>query len=440
MSSHRKTKKQSPSNPTIGWRVVRIYGDPYDRGYQHGELLYKELKRVFFVLPFLIEKTFNITIDKYYDVCKDKISMTVQKHFPEIYQEIRGICDGAAKKGVKFSINQLIAWNSYSSMYEYLLPVKSNHYIQRCSAFIATGTATENGDIVMAHNSHCDFIHGSMFHVVMYVFPSQGFPFVMQTCPGYVCSDSDFFITSSGIVGCETTISKAKYIPEFKGNYPYFCRIRECMQYGSSLDDYARIMTTKNAGDYPCSWLFGNIHTNEIMLCELGLKITNIKRTKNGIFYGMNSAIDRTLRLKETDDKDHYNLNSSVGARNKRFRNLLYKTYYGKLNCQIAKRVLADHYDEHSKKVNPSNRSLCNHHYESEIANRPHAAQDGKVVDSVLARKMQFWGIFGSSCGKAFSVKNYIDKNPMNREWKPYLANYAKGKWVLIQDCPASYL
>ena len=428
---HRHQSKKHRHPLTIEWRQLTVRGGPSERGMQHGEQLSTELRRVFYVLPFLVAKMFNIQIEEYYKICKREVSDTVKNHFPEFYEELRGICHGAASKGVHFTIDQLVAWNAFHSMFEYLNPRK--HVNQRCSAFIATGDATAHGNIVMAHNTHCDMVSGSLCNIVMYVIPDKGFPFLMQTCPGFICSASDFFISSTGIVGCETTICMANYFPHFRGNYPFFCRIRNAMQYGNSLDEYAHIMITKNAGDYPCSWLFGDTRTNEIMRCELGLKITSVKRTKNGIFHGMNSAMDPQLRTLETNDRFHNNILHSQGARHKRLKQLLYKTYFGKITVAIAKRVLRDHYDMSTKTNHPSNLTVCNHSYESEPYNRPHGAQDGKVVDTNLARQMSFWGIFGSSCGKAFSVKDYVQHHPVNQEWEPYLANYPKGAWQLIK-------
>ena len=83
-------------------------------------------------------------------------------------------------------------------------------------------------------------------------------------------------------------------------------------------------------------------------------------------------------------------------------------------------------------KVHPSNRTVCNHSYEG-VSQRPHGAQDGKVVDTDMAQKMEFWGIFGSSCGKAFSKKQYINEQPMNRDWEPHLVDYPKGVWEIIR-------
>ena len=425
----RKSQRITKRKQEVKWKVITIEGQPLERGIQHGKQLYKELKRLLFVFPFIVAKSFNVSLAKYIQVCRKNVKPIIKSEFPEFYQEIEGISKGAHQMGVKISVDEIIAWNCFLSMMEYF---NNENKSQRCSAFIATGNATSSGEIVMAHNTHCDLVTGSLYNIIMYVIPENGFAFVMQTAAGYIASGTDFFISSCGIVGCETTIWGATYQPKFKNNYPYFCRIRQANQYGKTLDDYERIMTTKNAGDYPCSWLFGDIYTNEIMLCEIGLKITNVKRTKNGVYYGMNSAIDDNLRKKETMDDSIDDISQSSGARKKRLHQLLYRKFYGKINSAVAKDILADHYDEYDEKHVPSNLTICNHFYEERYG-YPHAAQDGKVVDSNLAREMQFWAIWGSSCGKKFSKNEYIRKHPAKADYEPYLIDYPKGNWELIK-------
>jgi hypothetical protein len=245
----------------------------------------------------------------------------------------------------------------------------------------------------------------------------------------------DWFLCSSGIIGCETTISRFKKKPDFRNGSPYFCRIRYAMQYGDSLDDYGRIMKTNNAGDYPGGWMFGDIHKNEIMLCEIGLNEVNIETKTNGIFYGMNSVTDKTIREKETNDKDHWVTSSSVGERNVRLHVLLYETYYGKLNVQNAKKILSDHYDVFLDKQTHGNiRSICKHD------NHSFGAIDGKVVNSQMAKRMKFEGIYGNSCGRKFEVKSIYRKNLTRKQKKkytnmrPYLRNISSNPWTILKN------
>jgi hypothetical protein len=190
-----------------GWKKVYIYGEPYIRGYAHGYLLFEELKRVKIVLPFIIKDQLKITLSEYMNKNKEMIVPIVKTHYFELYEELRGISDGAKRNGVNISVDYLIAWNAFLSLYSYY----KDGNIERCSAFIACGDATENGDIIMAHNTHSDYATGQLLNIVLRVNPTVGNEFVIQTSAGFIASSSDWFISKSGIIGCETTISNINY-------------------------------------------------------------------------------------------------------------------------------------------------------------------------------------------------------------------------------------
>jgi hypothetical protein len=451
MSHKNQTRKQSLPiiNGKIlqenheGWKIIEIHGDPYERGFAHGYLLHQEITTVLKKLPFAVNHEIEVSYRKYLATCKRIISPIIKQKSPEIYQELCGISRGAQMAGQEISVHTLIAWNAFMSMYNYFhydvtsLQSTKKRKSQRCSAFIATGKATKNGKIVMAHNSHSDLVSGSLFNIIMYLTPKQGFPFCMQTAPGYVASGTDWFLSESGMMGCETTIGDTNYQPNFKdGHLPYFCRIRQAMQYGKNLDEYAKIMTQHNAGDYAGSWLFGDTKTNEIMLCEIGLNIQNIQRTNDGIFYGMNSAMSFELRDKETNDQDFFDITTSSGARNYRLYELLYKTYYGKLTTENAKKILSDHYNVLSQKNDVSNsNSVCVHTYnDSESDYYPHGCQDGKVVDAEMAKRGEFVGRWGPSCGTPFDTKKFVQEHPEYKEWERVLVDFPKKEWVRIHS------
>ena len=358
--------------------------------------------------------------------------------YPELYQELKGISKGAYRAGVHISTDYLIAWNSYMSLYSYFKEGSvedssaSNNISERCSAFIATGSATENHDIIMGHTTHSDFATAQLCNIIMYIVPTQGLPFVMQMSAGYIASVTDWFICASGIIGCETTISQINYTPEFGS--PFFCRIRKAMQYGKTLDHYTQIMLEDNAGDYACSWLLGNINTNEIMLFEIGLKTHDIKRTMNGIYYGMNSAIDYRLRTTETSDNDYDDISKSTGARNYRLNYLLNEQYNGKLNIKNAKDILSDHYDVNLSKTDMNTRSICKHsELDGEESNRtpfyPFGCTDAKVVNSKMAKELSFVGRFGSACGRPFSIKKYVKMHPEYKDWEKVIHDMPSYNW-----------
>lgn len=416
-----------------GWIVAHIFGEPYERGFAHGYLLKNELKKVLNVLPFIVKEQLHISIGKFINKSNKLIKSNIKQYFPEFYTELRGICDGAKYGNVDISLDFLISWNALLSLYD----VFSNKK-ERCSAFIACGNSTENGDIIMGHNTHSDFATGQLLNIALYISPSNGNSFVMQTSPGFIASSSDWFICSSGIIGCETTIGDINYIPNF--GTPYFCRIRQAMQYGNELDDYIKIMIDKNAGDYACSWLLGDIRKNEIMLFELGLKEKNIQRTKNGVFYGMNSAIGKNLRENETTDKDFDNLSTSSGSRNARLNELLNKKYYGSINLENSKKILSDHYDMFLKKNILNSKGICKHlELDGEPEKKttkpfyPFGCTDSKIINSELAYNLSFLGKMGCGCGEPFIVKEYIKEHDEFENWGKVLQDRPNQKWLKIQ-------
>lgn len=424
----RKTQKRG----TGGWRIIKIEGDAYERGVQHGTQLADLLGLLSKNLPQIVKHEMHVSYQQYLEDVREKIRPIFLEKCGEWVDEINGICQGASRKGVAIDFDTILAWNAMQSMYSFYKKLP----LTRCSAFIATGQATRDGKIVMAHNTHCDYLLAPYSKVIMYVYPTKGHSFVMQTGCGLICSSMDWFICSSGIVGCETTIGGYIKHPTF--GLPYFARIRECMQYGDSLDAYVKIMEKENAGDYASCWQFGDLNTGEILLLELGKKEVNVERTRDGIFYGMNSVLNPRIRARETDDKSLLKLKTSSGARNNRLQYLLYEKYYGKIDTKNAMRVMADHYDPYMGKTRKGARTICKHvEVEPEKTRRRSYAHygviDGKAVDATMARKMEFMGRWGSSCGRTMNVKSYVKKHPMYRKTAHLLEDFKAEPWIKIR-------
>jgi hypothetical protein len=405
--------------------------------------LRKELQKIRkYILPFLVKNSYPVSYEKYEIDCRENITDKIREKYPEYYTELQGIESGAnfykkTNSEITITLDFLIAWNSFLSMASFY---HKRSAVDHCSAFIAIGDATEKGDIILAHTTHSDFVSAKTLNIVMEIIPEKGNKIKMQTSPGLICSSSDWFICGNGIIGCETTIGGINYKPKF--GIPYFCRIREAMQYGESLDDFVDIMCKNNAGDYAGSWLLGDTRekTKEIMLFELGLYTKNIERKTNGIFYGMNSAISPEIREKETNDKSHWNMNETSGARNIRFHVLLYEKYYGKLNTNIAKSILGDHYDvSQTKETNGNTLTICKH---TNLDNRdtslrsayyPFGCTDGKVTTTSMARKMLFIGRMGPACGTPFYSRRFLIKHPeYKKKWAKVLPDMLTEPWILL--------
>ena len=212
------------------------------------------------------------------------------------------------------------------------------------------------------------------------------------------------------------------------------------MQYGATLDDYVEILLKGNSGDYANTWYLADINTNEIMMFELGLKYHNIERTKNGYFIGFNGTFDPKIRNMECTNQGFFDVRRHQGARRVRLNDLM-EGNKGKINLEMAKKLIADHYDVYLKKGNnPCSRTVCSHYeldgreYMSQadrpLPYQPRGAMDGFVVDSTMAKNMSMCGRWGSSCGIPFDAEKFFDEH---RQWitqKPYVDSRPTQPWT----------
>ncbi len=72
---------------------------------------------------------------------------------------------------------------------------------EHCSAFIATGSWTGDGQVVMARNSWTWFDQGQYYNVVTDLEPAAGHRILMQSAPGFIDSATDYFTTDAGLMG-----------------------------------------------------------------------------------------------------------------------------------------------------------------------------------------------------------------------------------------------
>lgn len=437
--------KKGTSYEMNGWKYISIHGSPKERGYAHGYLVASELKDIQKMMRFIVMEDTGYSWEHYIQICKEHITPTIKSAFPEIYEEMEGINEGCNAAGTSITLDEIIAWNNSIVLLGYYYLEKNNKNgfksnvtkeggaDDRCSAFISCGDYTTDGKIVCAHNSFCPFIDGQYYNIVLDIKPDTGHRILMQTCPGWIWSGSDFFVTGKGIIGTETTIGGFN---QYENNHPISCRIRKAMQYGDTLDDYVNILLDKNSGGYANSWLFGDINTNEIMRFELGLKYHDVSRTKNGYFFGCNVAFDPKIRNLECTNSGYCDIRRHQGARQVRLPDLIDK-HKGKINIEVAKKIIGDHYDVYLKKENPCSRTICSHYdldpreFMSQADRpkpfQPKGAVDGAVVDSNMAANMTIMMRWGNSCGKKFDADKFFKQH---RQWdylRPYIKNMGGG-------------
>jgi len=437
-----------------GWIYISIKGKPFERGFAYGKLMIDDMKKVKKILDFVVYNDYGVKWEYFVKMCGKYYEQKIKDKFPEFYEEMAGFA-----KGSNMSVTEVVAWNNYFTLTESWwanMPEEESIAIkgatksnvasregggqqERCSAFIATGSEwTKDGKIVVAHNNFSNYIDGQLAKYVIDIAPNNGNRILMLGFPGWIWSGTDFFVTSAGIIGTETTIGG---FINYENNIPISCRIRNAMQYGNNLDDYTDMLLEGNSGDYANSWLFGDTNTNEIMRIELGLRFHNIERTKNGYFIGFNAPYDPRIRNLECVNTGIDDIRRHQGARKVRLNDLVLENK-GKIDIEIAKNILGDHYDVYLNKENPCSRTCCAHYdldareYMSDQSRpkpfQPRGAVDGNVCDTNMAKNMSFSLRWGNSCGIPFDKNKFCDENRVWDYLRPYLEDRPQQPWTLF--------
>jgi hypothetical protein len=300
-----------------GWRYLHVEGSPRERGFQHGYLLAADIREGVRIQARVWEYESAMEWDW---LVRQSADMFTAKIDSENLAEIDGIAEGMAAAGMPMSRDELIAYNGSTESIGYWWPTVKDSLApnapprrkESCSSFIATGSMTADGRIVLGHNTWSTFYY-AVSNVIMDILPEHGHRILMQASAGLIHSGTDFFITDAGLVGSETTIDG--FLPFDPGGIPEFSRMRRATQYASSIDEWCAIMQKGNNGGYANAWLLGDIGTNEIAWFELGLKYTGFKKTRDGYFSGSNVAEDPKILRVETNLDEMNIKNADIAAR-----------------------------------------------------------------------------------------------------------------------------
>lgn len=382
-----------------GWIFVHIEGDPYERGYQYGNLVGDEI--VQYITKLAIQRNGDNPSAGWRDLRFDCDSLFLRGYDKEYLTEMKGIADGAANADSKYddrkldlldivTINSVIdlgqmkramgvtphglTGESFLKAEQELQIAEEDH---KCSAFAATGPATTNGEIVFGQIFMWSGYTGVHWNVITDIEPTKGHRLVYHTFPGGIHSGADFYINSAGIIIGETTVSQTPYEPD---STPQSNRIRKAAQYASSIDDVERILWEKNNGMYTNDWPIADIKTGEVAILLLGTHRKKLWRTSEdmapfgtpGFLWANNNNRDDEVRkeyIAQPDDRP-YDLVFSPWNRDVAF-NEVYQRCKGKFDSNVGVRMWA-----------------------SSPINRAHAC-DGKITTTEMARELAFLAHFG---------------------------------------------
>ncbi len=442
-----KGETQSVSGPGYrfdsgGWTYVHLQGNAAQIGFEHGQLLADQIADLVHVHQVETLHSTHRNWEFYREAGRKMLWPHIEA---EYQQELEGIAKGVQSKGVKLDVWDLVALNGGIELPQYYVPWldKREHAANapkilpegRCSAFIATGSYTRDGKIVIAHNNWSSYAEGSRWTVIFDIEPEHGHRILMDGEPGVITSQDDFGVNDAGILITETTITQFEgWNPDGK---PEFVRSRKALEYAGSIDEYVRIIEDGNNGGYANDWLIGDRKTGEIAYLELGLKNTPLWRSKDGYFVSSNFARDPQLMKIETPDFDPNNLSHSENARRVTWERKMSESR-GRIDAALAEKFLADHDDSYTGKVDADQRSLCGHidTVKDGVPEWdwgpyfPGGAVTGKVTDSDLAGKMSLIAHVGHPCGEDFLAAPFLAAHPEYSYLKPILKDMKSGPWT----------
>lgn len=440
-----------------GWIYLHIEGEAYERGYQHGHLLHKEIidmiqrwGNVIHNAP-LISSFTNITSSRYekisqrwWDFCKSRV-VKMYKNYPEEYQqEIKGIVDGVSDRGGKI-YGKTITYEdilTLNEMYEFMTklenPQRRFHPLRsffnslkqivpglseedetafissflnqpkahHCSGFMATGDATTNGQVVAADGVRCgnwwySYYIAQRWNVILDIQPDRGNRVIMATSPGYIWSDENYYQNSEGIILIDTTCPQGLWK---KKGFPLAIRSRKAAQYSNSIDDAIHYLMDGSDGIWTAVWLIGDTKMGEIARLDLGLYNHKIWRTKNGFYWSANNAMAPSVRAEIAG----FGLKGfALRVANYLFNMTTYYEFFTRKYIPAERDIkfeeLGEKYygeiDVEKVKEIMSTYPICDNQ-----------STDCKITDTKLVENNGLWAFFGYLTGKEWNV-SHLKKN-----------------------------
>lgn len=389
--------------PTGGWIYLHIEGQPYERGYQHGHLMAKE------VVQYMERCAADLDSrgkNQSWGLARTAANALFLRGFDqEILEEMKGIADGASDAGAKWQdrridLIDIVAANVTVELGELrsALPMtptgleglhlespayfdrkRDVNIVERCSAFAANGKATHDGRMVIGHITMWPLTLAEQTNVMLDIKPAAGHRVLIQSYPGGIESGTDWYQNDAGMVLTETTIRQSPF--NIQGT-PIAYRARKAIQYAGNIDQLVELLTAKNNGLYTNEWLIGDAKNDEIAMYEMGTYKTRLYRSsKNdwfegteGFYWGDNNAKDLNVRLEYQPDPKGA---PSYVPYTPETRDLKWQQLYGEY-----KGKMDENFGFLAFRTPPLVTS---------------SSMDAKVASAEMASRMMVWAVFGKS-------------------------------------------
>lgn len=424
-------------------------GTPQQIGYQNGWLLWDSIDqniKTTIHMNWTSDHNVKSKVGDRWQIARDISRLYIwPKLTYDMQTEVEGIAKGVGNRGLKWDVWDILACNAWGDIPVYMSlygnsvkegaankdtpdQAPSDH----CSAFIATGSWTKSGDVVMAHSTWTNYAGGECGNVIYDIVPATGHRFVMQSNGGSIWSGPDWLYNDVGLMVTETTIpGMSVYDPS---GLPVFVRERLAIQYGGSIDDFLFFMMDHNNGAYANEWLVGDAKTREIGSLQLGCKQWDLRRSFDDMIVstnlpkGPNILKETTYDMANTQTSPYWRMQRALQIRDQ---------YAGShlVDYEVGESFEADTYDVYLQKDVPTMRCLCGIG-ESEYNAPPLTLWDGTPITgpypngscdakvttgSMVIGGMGMWGRFGHGNGLVFKASDFLKANPEYVWQLPYL-------------------
>jgi hypothetical protein len=420
--------------PQAGWIVLHVEGKPYERGYQHGQLLAPEIAA--YLGCFAAVQSAKAPAENWRNTRRLANALFVRRFEREFLEEMKGIADGAAAAGARFDnrpvdLVDIVALNCWPEIgtldaaleatptgleglrFPHAQPrAMPKPAPEHCSAFAATGPATADGKIVFGHITMFGLYPANFYNVWLDIKPARGHRMLMCAYPGAIQSGMDYYLNDAGLLIAETTISQTRFD---NTGLTEASRIRQAIQYAANIDDAVAILRKDNNGLYTNEWLLADINTNEIALFELGTHQSKLHRSsKNdwiggtvGFYWGCNNTKDVQVRLETVASVEGRPANVVFHPtdRDRAWQRLFHK-HKGKIGVAFGKEAFTT----------------------PPIAAYP--SLDAKFTTTALAKQLKSWALFGPPLGRTWEPTD--DQRQRYPEIRPLVSH----PWTLLHGNP----
>lgn len=320
-------------------KLVRLYGTPYEMGYQHGELLRKEILEG---AEFIQNSSLWILMD--WAVYSGFLDRAWKYSYDDVIDECRGI-EAAVPGGITADQCLVLAYG------EVIVEFFDGGHPVSCSQFAAVGSATEDGKLL--HGRNLDWEALSFIEenpVVFYREPRGKLAYLSLGFPGNVAPYSGMNEAGISVASNEAT-AVSDVSPDGRGHVQM---IRQILSNASSLEEaeaFLRAQTHTTAEILMVSdAMAGKAAVFEMTASKMGVRYMSA----DGIVYTTNHFEEPAM----APESREVGPGDSSWNRYLRLQQLLEQggedSLYGLLDIETAIAVLRDTYNPYTGETHPA--------------------------------------------------------------------------------------